>query len=84
MTMLSTCICVWDSKSDELLFEGSSATVSLEDVRSVIGPDAFPEDPELITAHPISREQGIKLISMLGLRFEGDGEFQVSREIVDA
>ena len=84
MTVLSTCICVWDPKSDELLFEGSSATVGLEDVRSVIGSDAFPEDPDLVTAHPITREQGIKLIGMMGLRFEGDGEIQISRELIDA
>lgn len=84
MTVLSTCICVWDPKSDELLFEGSSATVGLDDVRSVIGADAFPEDPELVVVHPITREQVLKLIDMMGLRFEGDGEFQISRERVDA
>jgi hypothetical protein len=84
MTSLATCICVWDPKTDKMLFEGSSATIGLEDIRAVIGPDAFPEDPDIIAVHPITHEQGLRLIEMMGLRFEGDGEFHISREIVDA
>jgi hypothetical protein len=38
-----------------MLFEGSSAAIGLEDIRSVIGPDAFPEDPDIIAVHPITR-----------------------------
>jgi hypothetical protein len=83
MTALATCICVWDPKSDKLLFEGSSATVGLENIRSVIGSEAFPEDPELVAVHPVTREQGIKLIEMMGFQYDGDGEFQISRELVD-
>jgi hypothetical protein len=67
-----------------MLFEGSSAAIGLEDIRSVIGPDAFPGDSDIIAVHPITRDQGIRLIEMMGLRFEGDGEFQISREIADA
>ncbi|MFT3940284.1 hypothetical protein [Rhodopseudomonas sp.] len=48
--------------------------MGLEDVRSVIGADAFPEDPDLIAVHPNTREQGVKLIGMMGLCFDGDGE----------
>jgi hypothetical protein len=84
MNLLETCICVWDPKTDTMLFEGSSAAIGLEDIRSVIGPDAFPGDPDIIAVHPITRDQGIRLIEMMGLRFEGDGEFQISREIADA
>lgn len=83
MTSLATVICVWDAKTEELLFEGSSTSIGLEDIRSVVGLDAFPDDPEMVVVHPISREQGIKLIEMMGKRFDGDGEFQISRELVD-
>jgi hypothetical protein len=55
MNSLETCIWVWDPKTDTMLFEGSSAAIGLEDIRSVIGPDAFPEDPDIIAVHPITR-----------------------------
>lgn len=83
MTSLATFVCVWDSKTEELLFEASSTAIGLEDIRSVVGRDAFPEDPDMIVVHPVSREQGMKLIEVMGLRFDGDGEFQISREMVD-
>lgn len=57
--------------------------MGLEGIRPVVGCDAFPEDPEVIAVHPITREQGMKLIGMMGLRFDGDGEFQISRERVE-
>lgn len=79
---LATVVCVWGRQTDELLFEGSSTNVGLDDIRSVLGPGAFPEDPQLIGVHPIPREQGMKLIALMGLRFEGDGEFHVNRESV--
>lgn len=83
MTSLATFVCVWDFKTGALLFEASSMTMSLEDIRSVVGRDAFPEDPDMIAVHPVSREQGMKLIEMMGLYFDGVGEFQISREMVD-
>jgi hypothetical protein len=83
MTSLATFICVWDRKTNEPLFEGLSTTVGLKDVRSVVGRDAFPEDPEMIAVHLLSRVQGMELIALMGLRFDGDGEFQVSREFVE-
>jgi hypothetical protein len=57
-----------------------------EKICSVVGRDAFPEDPELIKAiHSLTREHGMKLIELMDLRFDGDGdgEFQVSRELVE-
>jgi hypothetical protein len=83
MTALSTCICVWDRDTDALLFEGSSAAIGPEDIRAVVGDDAFPEDPDIVAVHPLTREQGMRLIEMMGLQFDGDGEFQISRELVD-
>ncbi|MGY3582422.1 hypothetical protein ACVIGB_000654 [Bradyrhizobium sp. USDA 4341] len=83
MTSLATFVCVWHPETEELLFEGSSSTVGLEEIRSVVGHDSFPEDPEMIAVHPITRDQGMKLIDMMGFKFEGDGEFQISRELVD-
>lgn len=49
-----------------------------------IGAGTFPDDPKLIVVHPIPREQGLKLIGMMGLNFDGDGDFQLSRELGDA
>ena len=79
--MLTT-VCVWGSGFDELLFEGKSAGLAAEAIRSVVGRDAFPEDPEIVAVHQITREQGMKLIGMMGFNFDGDGEFHVSRELV--
>lgn len=80
--MLTTVVCVWGPGFDDLLFEGKSAGIDAEAIRSVVGRDAFPEDPEIVAVHPIPREQGMKLIGMMGLDFDGDGEFHVSRELV--
>lgn len=80
--MLATVVCVWGAGFDELLFEGKSADIDADAIRSVVGRDAFPRDPEIVAVHPISREQGMKLIGMMGLDFDGDGEFHVSRELV--
>ena len=79
--MLTTVVCVWGSGFDELLLEGKSASIDAEAIRSVVGRDAFPEDPEIVAVHPIPCEQGMKLIAMMGLDFDGDGEFHVSREM---
>ena len=79
--MLTT-VCVWGSGFDELLFEGKSAGLAAEAIRSVVGRDAFPEDSEIVAVHQITREQGMKLIGMMGFNFDGDGEFHVSRELV--
>jgi hypothetical protein len=84
-TSLTTIVCVWDPKTEELLFEGSSTAVGLDDIRTVVGRDSFPQDPDLVKAiHPVTRQQGLKLIELMGLSFDGDGEFQVSRELVEA
>jgi hypothetical protein len=33
MTSLATFVCVWGYKTEELLFEGSSTAIGLEDIR---------------------------------------------------
>jgi hypothetical protein len=81
-THLATFVCVWHPDTDELLFEGHSTEIGVDLVRKVVGEDAFPADPEAMTAHPISVEAGRKLLSMMGLHFAGVGEFQVSREYI--
>ena len=79
MRYLDTVICVWHPETDELLFEGASQTLSVEAVRAVVGPD-FPQDPEPMAAFPVTAAQGRTLLGMMGHRFAGEGEFQVSRE----
>lgn len=81
MRHLATVVCVWHPETDELLFEGSSSTLSVEEIRGVVGPD-FPQDPEPMAAYPVSAAHGRRLLGMMGLGFHGEGEFQVSREPV--
>ncbi|AWO92693.1 MULTISPECIES: hypothetical protein [Bradyrhizobium] len=81
MRYLATVVCVWHPETDELLFEGASQTLSVEAARAVVGTD-FPEDPEPMAAYPVSAEHGRALLGTMGLRFDGEGEFQVSREPV--
>jgi hypothetical protein len=46
--------------------------------------DRFPEDPESVkAAHPAMRERGLKPNELMGLHFDGNGEFQVSRELIE-
>lgn len=77
--MLAIVVCVWHPETDELLFEGASATLSVQTVRELVGP-SFPENPEIMAAHPIPVAQGRALLDMMGKKFDGEGEFQVSRE----
>ena len=81
-THLAIFVCVWDPATDDLLFEGSSPALTVEKVREVVGPDAFPADPEIMAAHPVSDEHGRKLLDLMGTSYAGEGEFQVSREYV--
>ncbi len=48
--MFAIVVCVWHPSTDELLFEGASASLSIQAVRKVVGP-SFPEDPEPMTAY---------------------------------
>ncbi|MET4384463.1 cyanate lyase [Bradyrhizobium sp. F1.4.3] len=77
--MLAIVVCVWHPETDELLFEGASTSLSVQNVRDIVGP-SFPEDPEIMTAHPVPVVHGRALLHLMGKRFDGDGEFQVSCE----
>lgn len=77
--MLAIVVCVWHPETDELLFEGASASLSVQTVRDVVGP-SFPEHPEIMAAHPVSVALGRALLDMMGKKFDGEGDFQVSRE----
>jgi len=81
--ILAIVVCVWHPETDELLFEGASTSVSIDAVRELVGP-SFPENPEIMTAYPVSGASGRALLGMMGKRFSGDGEFQVSREPLKA
>ena len=65
INMLAIVVCVWHPETDELLFDGASASVSVQNVRDIVG-SSFPEDPEIMTAHPVP---------VMGKKFDGDGEF---------
>ena len=81
--MLAIVVCVWHPATDELLFEGASASLSIQAVRKVVGP-SFPEDPEPMTAYPVTKRQGRSLLRMMRKKFSGEGDFQVSREPLTA
>ncbi|MGY3356386.1 hypothetical protein ACVWZK_003049 [Bradyrhizobium sp. GM0.4] len=57
MQYLATVVCVWHPETDELLFEGSSSTLSVEEIRGVVGPD-FPGKSEPMAAYPLSAAHG--------------------------
>jgi len=83
MRYLATVVCVWHPEIDELLFVGSSRTLCIEEVCAVVGSD-FPKNPELMVAFPVSAAHGRALLGMMGLSFDREGEFQVSREPLKA
>ena len=83
MRRLKTVVCVWHPETDELLFEGASAKLGVDAIRSVVGAQ-FPENPGVLVGYPIAPAQGRALLAMMGLEFVGSGEFQVSREPVVA
>lgn len=79
MRYLTTVVCVWHPETDELLFEGASALLSVDQVREVVG-SKFPTQLEPMTGYPVSADQGRKLLDLMGLNYDGEGEFQVSSE----
>lgn len=79
MRYLTTVVCVWHPETDDLLFEGASALLSVDQVREVVGAK-FPTNPEPMTGYPVGADEGRKLLDLMGLSYDGDGEFQVSRE----
>ncbi|MCP4617041.1 MAG: hypothetical protein GY844_11460 [Bradyrhizobium sp.] len=81
--MLAIVVCVWHPETDELLFEGASATLSIQAIRELVGP-TFPEEPEVMVAYPVHVAHGRALLGMMGKKFSGEGEFQVSREPLKA
>ncbi|EKS34486.1 hypothetical protein [Afipia broomeae] len=81
--MFAIVVCVWHPETDELLFEGASASLSIRAVQEVVGP-SFPENPELMAAYPVPVGPGRALLRMMGKKFDGEGEFQVSREPLKA
>jgi hypothetical protein len=81
--MFAIVVCVWHPETDELLFEGASASLSVQAVRELLGP-SFPENPEPMAAYPVPVGHGRALLRMMGKTFSGEGEFQVSREPLKA
>jgi hypothetical protein len=78
---LATVVCVWHPDTNELLFEGFSTVVGVDQIRDVVG-EAFPANTGAMMAHPVSVEVGRELLALMGLPFGGEGEFEVSREYV--
>lgn len=57
--------------------------MSMQAVRELLG-SSFPDNPELMAAYPVPVEHGRALLRMMGKKFNGEGEFQVSREPLTA
>lgn len=81
--ILTTVITVWDKTTEALLFEGASTAIRDTDVRKIVDPNTGPGDLLFSgIVFPITEEEGHRILSLMGLKFDGSGDFHLSRERV--